>query len=337
MAQGQAILTLDGDGQHPVELIPEFINAWKNGAQVVIGLRTANDIGWVKRLTTRLFYKLFNKLADQKLIIGSTDFRLIDRKVQQVFLTLPEADRITRGLIDWLGFRREYIKFAAKKRESGLPGYNLNKLMGLAANSFTSLTLKPLFLFGYLGVLITVASFLLGIVVFIEQPLLGDPWHWKFTGTAMLGILILFLVGIVLMSQGIMSLYVSRIYRQSRISVYLFEMLVIILAQALGASAVLAVGLSFWLGLIVSFSLQKIVTFNDREMRHRILIPQLIAFSVLVLFNFGFTLLVTKMITPPVPAFMARTIALGITTIWNFYLYKRHIFRSLRLENKLWY
>jgi dolichol-phosphate mannosyltransferase len=155
-------------------------------------------------------------LADQKLIIGSTDFRLIDRKVQQVFLTLPEADRITRGLIDWLGFRRQYIKFAAKKRESGLPGYNLNKLMGLAANSFTSLTLKPLFLFGYLGVLITVASFLLGIVVFIEQPLLGDPWHWKFTGTAMLGILILFLVGIVLMSQGIMSLYVSRIYRQSR-------------------------------------------------------------------------------------------------------------------------
>jgi dolichol-phosphate mannosyltransferase len=216
MAQGQAILMLDGDGQHPVELIPEFINAWKNGAQVVIGLRTTNDIGWVKRLTTRLFYKLFNKLADQKLIIGSTDFRLIDRKVQQVFLTLPEADRITRGLIDWLGFRRQYIKFAAKKRESGLPGYNLNKLMGLAANSFTSLTLKPLFLFGYLGVLITVASFLLGIVVFIEQPLLGDPWHWKFTGTAMLGILILFLVGIVLMSQGIMSLYVSRIYRQSR-------------------------------------------------------------------------------------------------------------------------
>jgi putative flippase GtrA len=121
------------------------------------------------------------------------------------------------------------------------------------------------------------------------------------------------------------------------ISVYLFEMLIIISAQALGASAVLAVGLSFWLGLIVSFSLQKIVTFNDREMHHRILIPQLIAFSVLVLFNFGFTLLVTKMLTPPVPAFMARTIALGITTIWNFYLYKRHIFRTMRSDTKLWY
>jgi dolichol-phosphate mannosyltransferase len=215
-AQGQAIITLDGDGQHPVELIPEFIKAWENGVQVVVGLRTANDVGWVKRVTARLFYRFFNKLADQKLIIGSTDFRLIDREVQQVFLTLPENDRITRGLIDWLGFRRAYIKFVAKKRESGLPGYNLNKLMGLAANSFTSLTLKPLFLFGYLGVIITFASFIMGFAVFIEQLLLGDPWHWKFTGTAMLGILILFLVGIVLMSQGIMSLYVSRIYSQSR-------------------------------------------------------------------------------------------------------------------------
>jgi putative flippase GtrA len=121
------------------------------------------------------------------------------------------------------------------------------------------------------------------------------------------------------------------------ISVYLFEILVIISAQALGASAVLAVGISFWLGLIVSFALQKIITFKDREMYHRILIPQIIAFSALVLFNFGFTLLVTKLLTPPVPAFMARTIALAITTIWNFYLYKRHIFRTMRSETKLWY
>ncbi len=120
------------------------------------------------------------------------------------------------------------------------------------------------------------------------------------------------------------------------ISVYLFELLVILVAQKLGASAVMAVGLSFWLGLIISFLLQKIITFKDRSMHHRILIPQIIAFSVLVLFNFAFTLLMTKLLCPPVPAVLARTIALGITTIWNFYLYKKHIFRSMRMENKPW-
>lgn len=215
-SQGQAILMLDSDGQHPVELIPKFINTWQAGAQVVIGLRTdSGDFGWFKRLTARLFYNIFNRLAEQKLIKGATDFRLIDKSVQQVYLTLPEDDRITRGLIDWVGFKHEYIEFTAKKRQSGSPSYGLSKLMGLAANSFTSLTPKPLYLFGYLGIFITMASFILGIVVIIEQLILGDPLHWKFTGTAMLGILLLFLVGIVLMSQGILSLYVSRIHNQS--------------------------------------------------------------------------------------------------------------------------
>jgi dolichol-phosphate mannosyltransferase len=215
-AQGQAILMLDGDGQHPVELIPEFIRTWQNGVQVVIGLRTGTqDISWFKRYASRLFYNSFNRLASQKLIMGSSDFRLIDKSVQQAFLTLPETDRITRGLIDWLGFRREYIQFTAKNRKSGTPGYSWRKLIGLATNSFVSLTPRPLYLFGYLGVVITAIAFLLGLAVIIEQLILGDPAHWNFTGTAMLGIMLLFLVGIILMSQGILSLYVSRIRNQS--------------------------------------------------------------------------------------------------------------------------
>jgi len=112
-------------------------------------------------------------------------------------------------------------------------------------------------------------------------------------------------------------------------SVYLLELVVIIIAQRLGASAVLAVGLSFWIGLVVSFSLQKLITFNDRRLHHRVLIPQVVAFSLLVLFNFAFTLAVTKLLGSNVPAVVSRTIALGLTTIWNFYLYKTRIFISL--------
>lgn len=111
-------------------------------------------------------------------------------------------------------------------------------------------------------------------------------------------------------------------------SVYLFEVIVILVAQHFGGSAVLAVALSFWLGLLISFLLQKIVTFGDKRMHHRVLIPQVLAFSLLVLFNFGFTLLVTEILQNVIPAVFTRTIALGITTIWNFYLYKTRIFRT---------
>ena len=112
------------------------------------------------------------------------------------------------------------------------------------------------------------------------------------------------------------------------VTVYLLELAVIFIAQVAGASAVVAVGLSFWIGLMVSFALQKIVTFSDKRMQHKILIPQIIAFSLLVIFNFGFTILVTKLLVNTVSAVVCRTLALGITTIWNFYLYKTRIFKS---------
>ena len=121
----------------------------------------------------------------------------------------------------------------------------------------------------------------------------------------------------------------GRRYITIGVSVYLLELVVKSLAQRLGSSAVAAVGISFWVGLVVSFSLQKIVTFGDRRIGHRILLPQIAAYSLLVLFNFGFTLLVAKLLTPTVPAVVARTVALAITTIWNFYLYKKHIFGSI--------
>lgn len=111
-------------------------------------------------------------------------------------------------------------------------------------------------------------------------------------------------------------------------SVYFFELGIIFVAQLAGASSLLAVGLSFWLGLIISFILQKFVTFNDRRTHHRVLISQIIAVCVLVLFNFGFTLLVTSLLTPILPPYVTRTIALAITTLWNFYLYRTRIFKS---------
>ncbi len=111
-------------------------------------------------------------------------------------------------------------------------------------------------------------------------------------------------------------------------SIYIFEILVIIVVEQLGAGPLVAVAWSFWLGLIVSFVLQKIVTFGDKRLHHRILLPQIIIFSLLVLFNFGFTLLVTKILAGVIPVVICRTLALGITTVWNFYLYRTRIFKT---------
>lgn len=112
-------------------------------------------------------------------------------------------------------------------------------------------------------------------------------------------------------------------------SVYVFELVVIFVAQyAFKASALVAVALSFWLGLIVSFILQKFVTFGDKRTHHKVLIPQIVAVSLLVLFNFGFTLLVTDLLKSLLHPTITRTLALAATTIWNFYLYRTRIFKT---------
>jgi len=141
---------------------------------------------------------------------------LIDHAVQTEFLKLDESNRITRGLIDWLGFERAYIDFVPKERVGGQPGYSQRKLIQLAMNSVVSLSPRPLYLLGYLGVILTVLALVVGIAVFVEQILLGDPLSWKFTGTAMLGILLLFFVGIILISQGILAVYISHIHTESK-------------------------------------------------------------------------------------------------------------------------
>ena len=115
-------------------------------------------------------------------------------------------------------------------------------------------------------------------------------------------------------------------------TVYAFELAVIVLAQAYGATAVWAVAISFCLGTAVSFFLQKLITFNDKRMHRRILIPQLIATVLLILWNLGFSVLLTKLLQHHLPAVVTRTVALLITTIWNFYLYKTRIFKNSEEE-----
>lgn len=110
-------------------------------------------------------------------------------------------------------------------------------------------------------------------------------------------------------------------------SVYALELIIIIVAQRNGASSVVAVALSFWIGLVVSFGLQKFFTFKDRRTHHKIIVSQVVAVGFLVIWNFGFTILVTQLLASVNPT-ITRTIALLITTAWNFYLYQTRIFKQ---------
>ncbi|MDQ5953860.1 MAG: polyisoprenyl-phosphate glycosyltransferase [Patescibacteria group bacterium] len=214
-AQGDAVITLDGDGQHPVSYIPNFISKWQKGAAVVIGVRKNHGGSSFKKLASGIFYKLFNAFSDVKLVPYSTDFRLIDKNVRAEFIKMQETNRINRGLIDWLGYSRDYVYFEPNLRHAGVAKYSFAKLIKLASDSFVSLTPVPLYIFGFIGIIITPLALLLGLFIIFEQYILGDPLLLDFTGTAMLGVLIIFLVGMVLMSQGIIGLYLSHIQAQS--------------------------------------------------------------------------------------------------------------------------
>lgn len=212
-ASGEAAIMIDADFQHPVELIPQFIEKWQNGAEVVIGIRDKNkNQNVIKRCGSFLFYKIIKQISETEIISNETDFRLIDRAVIDAFNKLSEKNRVTRALIDWLGFKRDYIHFEANERANGRAGYSLLKLIRLAFNSFVSLSLLPLRLAGYLGlfIIITVGAF--GFYVFLGKYIFQWAFAASFSGPAQLAILITFLVGVILSSLGLTALYVAHVY-----------------------------------------------------------------------------------------------------------------------------
>jgi dolichol-phosphate mannosyltransferase len=191
----------------------DFIAKWEQGADVVIGIKSyGKHETWFKRFSSEMFYKLLGAISRTIVTPHASDYRLIDKKVLDAFRDFNEHNRMTRGLIDWLGFRREYVDFEVAPRRHGERKYTWRKLVNLAMDNFTAYSLVPLKLAGYIGTFILIIAGLGGVTVYIDQVVLHDPLHLKITGTAMLGLMLLFLVGIVLACLGLIAMYIAHIH-----------------------------------------------------------------------------------------------------------------------------
>ena len=213
-ARGDAVVMIDSDGQHPVETIPEMISRWEKGVMVVTAVRKHNSTK--HRFGSRVYYRLMRMMGSRNLVVGAMDFRLLDRAVVDEFCKLKERNRLTRGLIDWLGYPQEYIMVKTKGRLSGKPSYSVKKLMILTIDSMASSSRTPLVIFGYIGGFIMVFSLILGLFILIQQYILGDPLELDWSGAVAMSVFVSFLVGLVLVSQSMTALYVAQIHTEAK-------------------------------------------------------------------------------------------------------------------------
>jgi len=209
-SKGDAVITMDADLQHPPELIPEFIKKWKEGFEVIYTVRQENKgASFTKKITSKIYWWMFNKVSSVESEPHSTDFRLMDKMVINTFKKFSERERLFRGIIDWMGYKRARLEFTAPKRNSGKAAYSYAKLVNLAINSLTAFSMIPLRLAGYFGIVITSISSLILIIMFLTKWFINAE---TFTALAFVVVANTLLIGIVLISLGLIALYIARIH-----------------------------------------------------------------------------------------------------------------------------
>ena len=210
-ADGNAIISMDGDLQHPPELIPQMVQKWEQGYNIVYTIRSyPKEISYFKRKTSDLFYQFLSQISDVDLTNGGgSDFRLIDASVAQVMKNLKEDDLFLRGLTSWMGFKQTGIEFVAGERFSGQSSYDLKKMLKIAFTGITSFSVKPLYLATYLGFIFSSLSLL-----YIPYVLYAFLTKTEISGWASLIMTIVFFGGVQLIILGILGIYLGKIFKQ---------------------------------------------------------------------------------------------------------------------------
>ena len=208
-ATGDCVISMDGDMQHPPEIIPSLINKWSEGYDIVYTIRQDKGTeGFFKRFSSKLFYKFFAFLSGLNIPAGAADFRLLDKKVVQTLKNMPEKALFLRGIIYWLGFKQCSISYQVAPRFSGKSSYSLKKMLALAIVGTTSFSLKPLRLAIYLGFFVALLGCLLTAYVLYMKLFAGSV----ITGWSSIMCVLLILGGCQLFIMGIIGEYIGRIF-----------------------------------------------------------------------------------------------------------------------------
>jgi polyisoprenyl-phosphate glycosyltransferase len=210
-ADGDAVITMDGDMQHPPEMLPLLIQKWQEGFEVVQTIRL-NTVGvsWFKKFTSGLFYKLMNTLSDVHVAEGGSDFRLLDKKVVRSFRRFKEQARFIRGIIGAIGYRQVQLEFVASKRHAGQSKFSLKKMLHFAIDGITAYSRLPLRFALYIGVVFGLVSLGLTLHVLYIKLFTTEAVPGWATMTASLS----FLGGLQLVGLGIIGEYVGRIFEE---------------------------------------------------------------------------------------------------------------------------
>jgi dolichol-phosphate mannosyltransferase len=208
-----AVITMDGDMQHPPELIPDLIKKWEEGYDVVYTRREEDkNLSFLKKKTSSGFYKLMNKISEVEFEAGTADFRLLDEKVVKVFSNFNENELFIRGLISWLGFKQFAIDYKPSERFSGNSKYTIVKMMRFAIQGITSFSIRPLYFAIILGFVLSFLAFGFYIVYLIYSIYFGHV----ISGWASVICTIVFFGGLNLIVLGIVGLYVGKLFMQSK-------------------------------------------------------------------------------------------------------------------------
>lgn len=212
-SQGDYVITLDGDGEHPVELIPEMIALALQGYDLVLTQRQeSQQAGFFKRATSGLFYRLINRLGSTKILPGSADFRLMNRAAAQALSSMREYQRFIRGMVSWMGYKTIILPYQPAPRLAGRSKYSLRQMLRLAFNAIFSFSLVPLYLSISLGAIFLFLALI--EVIYVLSFWVSEQQSTLAPGWSSLMFVLLFVGGSILVMLGIVGLYIGYIFQE---------------------------------------------------------------------------------------------------------------------------
>ncbi|MBD2781241.1 glycosyltransferase family 2 protein [Xenorhabdus szentirmaii] len=212
-ATGDAVIPIDVDLQDPIEVIPQLIEKWQQGAEVVLAKRMDRSTdGLLKRKSAEWFYKLHNKISTPKIEENVGDFRLMTREIVENIKLLPERNLFMKGILSWVGGKIDIVEYTRAERSAGESKFNGWRLWNLALEGITSFSTFPLRVWTYIGLSVATLSFIYGTWMIIDKLVWGNP----VPGYPSLLVSILFLGGVQLIGIGVLGEYIGRIYTESK-------------------------------------------------------------------------------------------------------------------------